>query len=485
MLFLISIVAVVIQHNIEIQSIRHYNKRFDCKLGGRFIWSAITFYILPPMKTYKFSLVLLSATTLLFAMVSCSDLPDINETPAGSSSSQDSSSSLEVVVSSSSVDASSSSAEAGSSSSSIVVLVEPSSSGTASDAPSSSSVVSSSSEAAISSSSTAPPAPSSSSVAVSSSSSETPSSSSLVTGKIWDGTADTTWYTSNKDKSAFLISTAEQLAGLALLVNGNGAVNGKYNMNGKTIRLNADIMLNDTTGWQDWEYESPANIWTPIGTNNNAFQGTFEGNKHVVSGFFYENDTSSNIGLFGSVNTSASATIKEIGVVAFYIYAKHYVGGLVGSLYSGSISNSYSRGIVKAKGGIAGGLVGYTYKKISNCYSTSTVYGITNSNNNYIGGLVGAVGNNTEITNSYSTGKVSKADGTWGRIGGLIGYNGAGTSTPVVITNSYYDKETSEQTDTGKGEPKTTAEMQTEEFAATLGAEFKYNPGGYPLLKWQ
>ena len=35
----------------------------------------------------------------------------------------------------------------------------------------------------------------------------------------WDGTADTSWYTSAPDASEYHISTAEQLAGLAQLVN--------------------------------------------------------------------------------------------------------------------------------------------------------------------------------------------------------------------------------------------------------------------------
>ena len=35
----------------------------------------------------------------------------------------------------------------------------------------------------------------------------------------WDGTADTSWYTNAPDASEYHISTAEQLAGLAQLVN--------------------------------------------------------------------------------------------------------------------------------------------------------------------------------------------------------------------------------------------------------------------------
>jgi len=64
--------------------------------------------------------------------------------------------------------------------------------------------------------------------------------------------------------------------------------------------------------------------------------------------------------------------------------------------------------------------------------------------------------------------------------GGLVGLG-----TYSTITNSYYDSQTSGQTDTGKGEGKTTAEMQTADFASDLGAAFKYNAGGYPKLAWE
>ena len=38
---------------------------------------------------------------------------------------------------------------------------------------------------------------------------------------IWDGTADTSWYVGHEVDSEYHITTAEQLAGLAQLVNGN------------------------------------------------------------------------------------------------------------------------------------------------------------------------------------------------------------------------------------------------------------------------
>jgi hypothetical protein len=53
---------------------------------------------------------------------------------------------------------------------------------------------------------------------------------------IWNGKADTAWY--NDSQTEFTITTPEQLAGLAKLVEGG---NDFYD---KTIKLGADIMLN-------------------------------------------------------------------------------------------------------------------------------------------------------------------------------------------------------------------------------------------------
>ena len=59
----------------------------------------------------------------------------------------------------------------------------------------------------------------------------------------WDGTADTSWYTSVPDASEYHISTAEQLAGLAQLVNDKTA---SVSFEGKTIYLDNDLDLSGT-----------------------------------------------------------------------------------------------------------------------------------------------------------------------------------------------------------------------------------------------
>ena len=53
---------------------------------------------------------------------------------------------------------------------------------------------------------------------------------------IWDGTADTSWY--EESQNFYEISTPEQLAGLAKLVNEDGV-----SFNGKCFDITADLYL--------------------------------------------------------------------------------------------------------------------------------------------------------------------------------------------------------------------------------------------------
>jgi hypothetical protein len=296
---------------------------------------------------------------------------------------------------------------------------------------------------------------------------------------IWNGTADTTWYTNNKSATEYTITTAEQLAGLARLADG-GTTNGRYNMKGKTITLGNDIALNDTTDWQNWDENTTGlKQWIPIGggTSNNSFDGTFDGNGHVVSGVYINDNSYYNYGLFGN----SAGTIKNLGVKASYInctktFSSRYVGGLVGLNRQGSITNSYATGNVSGKGDV-GGLVGAnSYGNITNSYAMGNVSG-----NSDVGGLVGYNGGGN-ITNSYAIGNVSGNE----NIGGLEGYNNAGGS----IKNSYYDSQTSGQNDNERGMPRTTAEMQSADFVFLLNVSayalsanaWIYSAGKYPTL---
>jgi len=292
----------------------------------------------------------------------------------------------------------------------------------------------------------------------------------FAASNVWNGTVNTAWY--DASKTEFIITTAEQLAGLAQLVNSGTS------MEGKTIKLGDDIVLNNTTGWENWATSNAGlEQWNTIGNYYQSFQGIFDGDGHVISGV-YINSGSDCQGLFGS----NSGTIKNLGVVASYIKGGYYVGGLVGWNVDGSatISNSYATGNVSGASGV-GGLAGGNIQsaKIINSYATGNVSG-----ENDVGGLVGwNVDGGATINNSFATGNVS---GTGSSVGGLAGFNGSG-----IITNSYYDKETSGQSDAGKGIPKTTQYMQSEEFVETLqfvarimSSIWIYSEGEYPKLSY-
>ncbi len=214
--------------------------------------------------------------------------------------------------------------------------------------------------------------------------------------------------------TAYQICDTTALANLARYVNaGNGAATA-----GKYYRLMADL---DLQGWDTGDGKG----WKPIGTwtadNSKSFQGTFDGNNHIIKNMTITRPTESYIGLFGR---TVGATIQQLGIVNCTVSGKDYVGGLVGDNYSSTLSNSYSTGSVTGAWYI-GGLVGYNYSStLSNSYSTGSVNG-----NDIVGGLVGANRNSSTISNSYSTGSVSGNN----RVGGLVGANWYSST----LSNSY------------------------------------------------
>ena len=180
----------------------------------------------------------------------------------------------------------------------------------------------------------------------------------------WDGTStETDWY--DASKSEFEISTAEQLAGLAQLVN-----SGTETFPDKIIKLTADIDLGGKT-------------WTPIGNSikaNFAFKGGFYGQGHIISNL-YVPDTYCP-GLFGNVKNTNSL-IQDL-VVTGTVMASEIAGddgdfsvGGVCCETSGVIQNCGFYGKIAADeyfiddvDGYRGGVVGDG--KAVNCWFYST-----------------------------------------------------------------------------------------------------------------
>ena len=231
------------------------------------------------------------------------------------------------------------------------------------------------------------------------------------------------WY-NDPGAKVFTISTAAELAGLAVLVN-----EGIDNFDGKTISLAKDIILNkDVLDEGELNGDgSDLNPWIPIGTNSQShtFKGIFDGQSYTISGIYIRNDSNYRQGLFGYVD---GGTIQNLSVTDSYIQAGDYVGGVVGWNDKGTIQNlSVTDSYIQA-GDYVGGIVGYNNNDnngtISNCSNSGTVTGTGSS----VGGIVGH-NYSCEVSNCSNSGMVT---GDY-YVGGIVGYNNSST-----LSNCYY-----------------------------------------------
>ncbi|MBA7653867.1 hypothetical protein ES703_61730 [subsurface metagenome] len=294
------------------------------------------------------------------------------------------------------------------------------------------------------------------------------------------------WYAggSGEPNDPYLIETAEQL-------NNIGRIPCDWDNH---FQLTVDIDLASYTG------TSFNIIGRYVGTddpNNKPFTGVFDGDGHIISNFTYTYNPPTwyyGLGLFSYVDGS-DAEIKNVGMtdpnvdvgsgldvgslVGWLKYGTvrdcyveggsvsgdQHVGGLVGASW-GDIFRCYSTASVMCGSYNCGGLAGLTVKgKITSCYSSGDVSG-----NCRVGGLVGWnpgggwIGGPATISSCYATGSV------WGDndyIGGLVG---AGSAN--VVIGSFWDTQTSGQTTSAGGTPKTTAQMQDINTFLAAGWDF-------------
>ena len=239
-------------------------------------------------------------------------------------------------------------------------------------------------------------------------------------GEVWDGTVATAFAGgSGTAEAPYLIANGAQLKRFAAIVNGTDGMERNTAACGK---LTADILLNNTTGWENWGNTPPANSWTPIGSVSQPFTGTLDGDGHSVSGI-YINSTANYQGLVGYLGEGG--TLQNLGVKASYIKGVNSVGGLCGR-NDGNVTNCYNYNTGNVTGdGYVGGLCGENYATVTNCYNSGSVAGSEG-----VGGLCGY--NDGPVTNCYNTGSV---EGDYS-VGGVCGYNDSGPVTNCYNTGS-------------------------------------------------
>ena len=309
-------------------------------------------------------------------------------------------------------------------------------------------------------------------------------------GAGWDGTTKTA--PTQDESGVYLIGTAAELAWFADAVNG-----GQRDISGK---LTANINLNGKT-------------WTAIGTDSNKFAGTLDGDSHTVSGlagtgglvyYLSANGTVKSLcvdcAIDGTSNVGGIADKSEGRIenclVSGYIKGGNDtifgVGGIVGhgvagNVISGCVSTAdilfkYSRYAVQNG---AGGIVGYTYGTVENCYFAGNVH--TNAKSvsaGGFGGLVGSARSNAVMKDCYTVGAVTGPESSFGAVVGKV--NSGATITNCAYLDTIAPQAAADGTTSGMT-AHTADYMRSAEFAVDMGMNQDDGTlnGGFPVLPWQ
>lgn len=318
-------------------------------------------------------------------------------------------------------------------------------------------------------------------------------------GAGWDGTTKTA--PTQDESGVYQIGTAAELAWFADAVNkGDTTISGK---------LTANINLNGKT-------------WTAIGTESNKFAGTLDGDSRTVSGLvttglvgeLAEGGVVENLrvncaivstsSLLGGVANSSAGTIRNCMVSGSITFSSggyngaSAIGGIAGrTTGNGVISGCVSRAVVKdaydnstyGTSAPLGGIAGYAYGVVENCYFTGTLAVKKTQPNKIIqqkrGGLVGELRANAELKGSYVAGEFAIADES--KFGAVVGkVNSGATITNCAYLNTVAPQATADGTTSGMT-AHTADYMRSAEFAVDMGMNQDDGTlnGGFPVLPWQ
>ncbi|NPA75124.1 MAG: hypothetical protein GXO25_03460 [Euryarchaeota archaeon] len=213
-----------------------------------------------------------------------------------------------------------------------------------------------------------------------------------------------------------------------------------YELQNMSKNLNATYELaNDINATVTKTWNGGAGF-VPVGSKDNQFNGTFDGNGHKIIGLFIDG-TYSYPGLFGV--TTKNATVKNLNLIDVVVVgsrdtrgltrndsracksatpvgstwkiASDIAGAIVGVNY-GNVTNSYVSG--KVSDFMAGGIVGWNWGVVRNSKSMANVSSI--GDDGASGGVVGV--NYGFMEMDFSTGHIS-AEGNSTDAGGLVGDN--------------------------------------------------------------
>ena len=196
------------------------------------------------------------------------------------------------------------------------------------------------------------------------------------------------------------------------------------NMAGDYI-LGADVTIN-------------AGAWTPIGTADAPFTGTFDGNGKTVTWSGSATMSADNFAIFGK----SSGTIENFDVAGSYSVdgtSLRNIAAVVG-YNTGTVAEVDNAAAISAGSGLSviGGIVGQNAGTVKDCTNAGDITSAYSSKNG-VGGIVGRNGNNNTATetgnvaNCSNSGDISCSNGRW--VGGIAGFQNS-LSSVTNCTNT-------------------------------------------------
>ena len=330
---------------------------------------------------------------------------------------------------------------------------------------------------------------------------------SIYNMEVWDGvTVEEPVIVTNPENPSEIIAevtTGSQLAYIAQMLNGGFASNAPATRAGEsvdyaniTITLGANI---DLGGEQ----------WLSIGTAENPFMGTLDGNGYTISNLkIVDTEAKEGKAYIGFFGYAKDVTIKNVTFENVYVnvacldidHSQGHIGAVVGSLEGNStIENVTVMGDIKveatpsANGAsrvavVAGGNSGYYKVTMKNVHVVANDGSYLKANNNtgalagqlmgeqtfvdcssnidvtvnkfFAGGIIGLAGSNATFTNCHTTGNIAVVAGREGRandqyrVGGIAGGWDDGKNNVCTLVNcSYTGKVSGKNVDGSVAEP--------------------------------
>ncbi len=238
---------------------------------------------------------------------------------------------------------------------------------------------------------------------------------------------------------AYEINSVANLNDLAVYVNGRGTYSTggdettAHNCAGMTFKMTADIDFQPTSAWDD--YTSLEHNFDGIGydivTSYSYFSGTFDGQDHTISGI-RNNSYSTSSGLFDCIR----GTVQNVKIANARITGYSMTGGIVGDIYTGSVSNchvAHNVAIHIASRGAAnvGGIVGMNFNgTVTGCTSAAVITCDVTTDCASFGGIVGHNSSDCTVSGCTATGVIVPDVSNAGAV--------TGTNKGTVSGNKYH-----------------------------------------------